>query len=181
LTIDTHDANSKKNNVEKTEVLYGADSATNALIRIASDAKTMLYACIDCSGPSVDMEEIEAIRKTILDAKNRGVKLRYVTEITKDNIYYWKELMKIIDELRHLEGVKGNFATNGIEYIAIAMLQQDKPVVQVIYSNVKAVVEQHLYLFGTLWDKATPAEHKIREIEEGIEQEYYKVITVTKK
>jgi two-component system, OmpR family, sensor histidine kinase VicK len=177
LTIDTHDANSKKNNVEKTEVLYGADSATNALIRIASDAKTMLYACIDCSGPSVDMEEIEPIRKTILDAKNRGVKLRYVTEITKDNIYYWKELMKIIDELRHLEGVKGNFATNGIEYIAIAMLQQDKPVVQVIYSNVKAVVEQHLYLFGTLWDKATPAEHKIREIEEGIEQEYYKVIT----
>jgi two-component system, OmpR family, sensor histidine kinase VicK len=168
---------SRHNAFEKTEVLYGVDNAINLLVRTASDAKTMLYACIDSSGPPIDMEEIEPIRKTILDAKNRGVKLRYVTEITKDNIYYWKELMKIIDELRHLEGVKGNFATNGTQYIAIAMLQQDKPVVQVIYSNVKAVVEQHLYLFGTLWDKATPAEHKIREIEEGIEQEYYKVIT----
>jgi signal transduction histidine kinase len=181
LTIDTHDANSKKNSVEKTEVLYGVDNATNALIRIASDANTTLYACIDSSGPPVDMKEIEPIRNAILDAKNRGVKLRYVTEITKDNIHYWKESMKIIDELRHLEGVKGNFATNGIEHISIAMLQQDKPVVQVIYSNVKAVVDQHLYLFGTLWDKATSAEQKIREIEEGIEQEYYKVITDHKK
>jgi two-component system, OmpR family, sensor histidine kinase VicK len=181
LTIDTHDANSKKNSVEKTEVLYGVDNATNALIRIASDANTTLYACIDSSGPPVDMKEIEPIRNAILDAKNRGVKLRYVTEITKDNIHYWKESMKIIDELRHLEGVKGNFATNGIEHIAIAMLQQDKPVVQVIYSNVKAVVDQHLYIFGTLWDKATSAEQKIREIEEGIEQEYYKVITDHKK
>jgi two-component system, OmpR family, sensor histidine kinase VicK len=181
LTIDTHDANSKKNSVEKTEVLYGVDNATNALIRIASDANTTLYACIDSSGPPVDIKEIEPIRNAILDAKNRGVKLRYVTEITKDNIHYWKESMKIIDELRHLEGVKGNFTTNGIEHIAIAMLQQDKPVVQVIYSNVKAVVDQHLYIFGTLWDKATSAEQKIREIEEGMEQEYYKVITDHKK
>ncbi len=172
---------SRHNTLEKTEVLYGVDNATNALIRIASDANTTLYACIDSSGPPVDMKEIEPIRNAILDAKNRGVKLRYVTEITKDNIHYWKESMKIIDELRHLEGVKGNFATNGIEHIAIAMLQQDKPVVQVIYSNVKAVVDQHLYIFGTLWDKATSAEQKIREIEEGIEQEYYKVITDHKK
>ena len=172
---------SRHNTLEKTEVLYGVDNATNALIRIASDANTTLYACIDSSGPPVDMKEIEPIRNAILDAKNRGVKLRYVTEITKDNIHYWKESMKIIDELRHLEGVKGNFTTNGIEHIAIAMLQQDKPVVQVIYSNVKAVVDQHLYIFGTLWDKATSAEQKIREIEEGIEQEYYKVITDHKK
>jgi two-component system, OmpR family, sensor histidine kinase VicK len=177
LTIDTHDANSKKNSVEKTEVLYGADNATNALIRIASDANTMLYACIDSSGLPVDMEEIEPIRNTILDAKNRGVKLRYVTEITKDNIQYWKDLMKIIDELRHLEGVEGNFATNETQYIAIAMLHDAKPVVQIIHSNVKAVVDQNLYLFGTLWDIAIPAEQKIREIEEGIEQEYFKVIT----
>ena len=173
MTIDTHETNS----LEKTEVLYGLDNAINLLYRIASDAEAMLYACIDSSGLQVGMEEVKAIRKTILDAKNRGVKLRYITEITKDNILYWKDLMKVIDELRHLEGVKGNFATNGAQYIDIALLQQAKPIVQVIYSNVKAVVDQNLYLFGTLWDKATPAEQKIREIEEGIEQEYFKVIT----
>jgi two-component system, OmpR family, sensor histidine kinase VicK len=173
LTIDSHETGSD----EKTEVLYGADNAINLITNVVSGAKTMLYACVDSSESQVNMGKVESIRKTILDAKNRGVKLRYITEITNDNIQYWKDLMKIIDELRHLEGVKGNFVTNGTQYIDIALLQQTKPVLQVIYSNVKAVIDQNLYLFGTLWDKATPVEQKIREIEEGIEQEYFKVIT----
>ncbi len=160
MTIDTHETHSD----EKTEVLYGIDNAINLLTSIVSSAKTILYACVDTSGPQAGVGKVESIRKTILDAKNRGVKLRYVTEITKDNIQYWKDLLKIIDEIRHLEGVKGNFATNGTQYIDIALLQQAKPIVQVIYSNVKALVDQNLYLFGTLWDKATPAEQKIREI-----------------
>ena len=144
---------------EKTEVLYGVDKAINLLTSIVSSAKAILYACVDSSASQVDMQKVESIRKTILDAKNRGVKLRYVTEITKDNIHYWKDLMKIVGELRHLEGVRGYFATNGTQYIDIALLQQAKPVVvHVIYSNVKALVDQNLYLFGTLWDKATPSE-----------------------
>ncbi|HYZ51143.1 MAG TPA: histidine kinase dimerization/phospho-acceptor domain-containing protein, partial [Nitrososphaeraceae archaeon] len=162
---------------EKTEVLYGVDKAINLLTSIISSAKAILYACVDSSASQVDMQKVESIRKTILDAKNRGVKLRYVTEITKDNIQYWKDLIKIVGELRHLEGVKGNFATNENQHIDIALLQQAKPVVvHVIYSNVKALVDQNLYLFGNLWDKATPAEQRIREIEEGVEQEYFKVI-----
>jgi signal transduction histidine kinase len=40
---------------------------------------------------------------------------------------------------------------------------------QVIYSNVKAILEQQQYVFETLWSKAKPAEQKIREIEEGID------------
>src|SRR5690242_4637084 len=39
---------------------------------------------------------------------------------------------------------------------------------QIIYSNVKEIVEQQKYLFETLWNKAVPAEQKIREIEEGV-------------
>jgi two-component system, OmpR family, sensor histidine kinase VicK len=35
------------------------------------------------------------------------VKLRYLTEITHDNIAACKELMTIVDELRHLDGIKG--------------------------------------------------------------------------
>ncbi|MGB6533444.1 MAG: hypothetical protein WA323_06820 [Candidatus Nitrosopolaris sp.] len=38
---------------------------------------------------------IESIRKSFLDAKDRDVKLRYITEITTENIPYCKELMKI--------------------------------------------------------------------------------------
>ena len=51
---------------------------------------------------------LDPIRNAFLNAKSRGVHLRYLTEITKDNLSYCKELMKIVDELRHLDGIKGN-------------------------------------------------------------------------
>jgi hypothetical protein len=34
--------------------------------------------------------------------------------------------------------------------------------------NVREVVEQGQYIFDTLWNKAIPAEQRIREIEEGL-------------
>jgi len=110
---------------------------------------------------------IDDFKRAMQDIKKRGAKSRYIVEITKDNIPYCKELMKI-DDLRHLNGIKGNFAINETEYIASATMQQSQSLQQVIRSNVKAILEQHRYLFQTLWDKATPAEQKIKEIEEGI-------------
>ena len=38
----------------------------------------------------------------------------YLTEITIDNISYSKMLRKIVDELRHLDGMKGNFMISEI-------------------------------------------------------------------
>src|SRR5919197_4206629 len=38
---------------------------------------------------------------------------------------------------------------------------------QLIYSNVKDLVQQQKYVFESLWSKAIPAEQRIREIEEG--------------
>ena len=40
---------------------------------------------------------------------------------------------------------------------------------QTIYSNAKAIIEQHKYFFENLWSIAIPAELKIIEIEEGTE------------
>ena len=56
----------------------------------------------------------------MLDAKKtRGTILRFITEITKDNISYCKQIMENV-ELRHLDGVKGNFGVSDTEYIAIS-------------------------------------------------------------
>ena len=43
---------------------------------------------------------------------------RFITEITNDNISYCKELITLVDELRHLDGIKGNFYVNETEYLA---------------------------------------------------------------
>jgi two-component system sensor histidine kinase VicK len=49
---------------------------------------------------------------------NKGVKTRFITEI-KRQYSYCKELIKILDELRHLDEIKGNFGiADGIEYRA---------------------------------------------------------------
>jgi two-component system, OmpR family, sensor histidine kinase VicK len=76
--------------------------------------------------------------------------------------------MKLVDELRHLNGVKGGLAVSETEYMATTVLEEAKPLTQVIFSSVKEVVEQGQYIFDTLWNTAIPAEQKIREIEEGV-------------
>jgi hypothetical protein len=68
-------------------------------------------------------------------------------------------------------------AVSKSEYMATTVLQEAKPLMQVIYSNVKEVVEQGQYIFDTLWNAAIPAEQRIKEIEEGVETEFTKVIT----
>ena len=120
---------------------------------------------------------IEPIKKAFLDAKSRDVRLRYLTEITIDNIDYCKVLTTIVDDLRHLDGIKGNFMISETEYLApLVLYEKGKIASQVIYSNAEEIVEQQQYIFDTLWRKAIPAEQKIREIEEGIEPEIIETI-----
>jgi hypothetical protein len=102
------------------------------------------------------MMGVEIIKNERFKAKNRGVEFRYITEITKDNIPYCKELSEIA-EIRHLNGVRGNFEVSQRrgkgEYIGTAILQEAEPVAQLIYSNVKEIVDSsslYLILCG-LW------------------------------
>ena len=118
------------------------------------------------------------IKKSFVDAKSRGVKLRYLTEITKDNKGYCKELMKIVDEFKHLEGIGSNFMLSEIEYLAPVVSNDNvgKIASEIIYSNIRTFVDQQQYFFDMLWNKAIPAEQKIREIEEGIEPTRTRII-----
>jgi K+-sensing histidine kinase KdpD len=131
--------------------------------------------CADRLAPSVSVG-VPELKKSMIEMITRGVKYRYVTEITKDNLSYCKELTQYV-ELRHLEELRGNFAVNESEYLATAVVEEEaKPVPEIIYSAVRSVVEQHQYLFLALWAKAVPAEHRIREIEQGIEPQRITVI-----
>jgi hypothetical protein len=100
---------------------------------------------------------------------NRGGKIQWITEVTKDNLSYIKKLMQYA-QIRHLDNIKGfAFGVSETEYVATEVMEVAQPLAQLIYSNMKVIVEQQQYLFQNLWDKATPAEQKIKEIEEGIE------------
>ena len=151
---------------EKTEVSHGPENTTKAVLEFLSNARSALDICADSSWPSVAMG-VDVYRNAFRDVGVRGVKFRVVTEITKDNLSYCREVKKL-GELRHLDGVKGNFGVSEKEYTAAAALREATLLQQVIYSNVKEIVEQQQYLFEGFWNRAIPAEPRMKEIEEGI-------------
>jgi signal transduction histidine kinase len=161
---------------ERTEVLHGERNVVNTVLQFISKAKSRIDACVDYTRPSLAVE-IEQLRKAFLDAKNRAVRLRYVTEITEDNIGHCKELMKIVDEFRHIDGIKGNFYISETEYIAPATLhEKGKPASQIIYSNVKEIVEHQQYVFDSFWNRAIPVERGIKQVEDGVKPDVIEVI-----
>jgi len=160
---------------ERTEVLLGTSNVIDKEVQFLSNAKFKIDTCMDFTRPPLALK-IESIRKSFLDAKKRHVKLRYITEITSGNISYCKELMKIA-EVRHLGGIKGNFMVSEDEYLAPAAPQEVSEVAsQIIYSNLKEIVEHQHYVFDTLWNKAIPAIRSIREIEKGAQPITTKVL-----
>jgi signal transduction histidine kinase len=161
---------------KKSEIIYGVENAVGRGIYFMSNVKDKMDICFDHRAPSIVLEN-EEYSNGYTDIRKRGGKIRAYTEITKDNIHYCKKLMKLVDELRHLDGVKGGIAVSETEYMATTVLEEAKPLTQVIYSNVKEVVEQGQYIFDTLWNQAISAEQRIREIEEGIEPEFFEVIS----
>jgi signal transduction histidine kinase len=167
--------------LEKTEILHGSDDVIDAMLQFASKAKSRIDACIDHTRPELAIGDVQ-LRKSFMNAKNAGIKLRCITEITKENILYCKELLQIVNELRHLEGIKGNFYLSEGEYLSPATFHtKGKPASQIIYSNIKEIVEHQQYIFETLWNKSIPAKDKIIEIENEIEPEFLEVISDCKK
>ena len=162
-------------NINKSEILYGVENAVGRWVYFMSNVKQSMDIFFDHRALSI-VTDIAEYRNGYIDIRTRGGKIRCFTEINRDNVHHCKELMKLVDELRHLDGVRGGMAVSESEYMATIVLHEAKPLTQVIYSNVKEVVEQGQYIFDTLWNAAIPAERKIREIEEGIIPCYTKVI-----
>jgi two-component system sensor histidine kinase VicK len=148
------------------------------MLDIFYDAQHRIDICGNSKFPSY-VFSFEPIKKAIVASKNKGIRQRYIIEITKDNIQYCKEIMRIVKDLRHSDQIEANFGLNEIEYLGSVGLQEEQ--LQATYCNIKEVVEKQHYIFDSLWNKSTSADEKIREIEEGVESEFYEVITDNEK
>jgi signal transduction histidine kinase len=161
-----------------TKVIQGTRSVVNAEVAFFSNVKSRADTYMNYTRPPLAIG-LEPIKKAFLDAKNRGVYLRYITEITNENLTYCKELIKVVHELRHLDGINGNYMVSESEYIApLILFEHGKVASQAVYSNIREVVEQQQYVFDNLWNRAIPFEERIKEIEEGRTNHYEtKVLT----
>ena len=150
---------------EKTEVIDGEENAMKILLQAMSNVQREALVCADSNSPAFSMG-VAPVKDGYKGFKRRGAIIRFITEITSENLQYVKELMNYAN-VRHMDNVKGNMAVSETEYVATATLEGAKPVRQTIYSNAKPILEQQRYFFENLWAKAVHADQKIREIEEG--------------
>jgi two-component system, OmpR family, sensor histidine kinase VicK len=158
----------------RTQILYGGENALSCGVKFMENAKKKMDITFDHHAPSIVIK-IPQYYDGYKNILKRGGKIRCITEITKENIQYCKELLNIASELRHLDDLKGGIAINESEYMATTLLKEEQPLTEVIYSNAEEVVSQGQYTFDTFWNNAIPAIKKIKEIEEGIEIEFVKV------
>jgi two-component system sensor histidine kinase VicK len=170
-SVPLQSSSSSDTNNGRTEVYYGTENVLNAELQFFANSKEKIDSCMNYTRSQLAVV-IEQIKKAFVDNKRsrRGVKFRYLTEITSENISFCKELISVVDEVRHLEDIKANFMISESEYLASLILyRKGEAASQIIYSNIKEVIEHQQYIFDSFWSKAIPAEQRIMEIEEGVE------------
>ena len=160
---------------EMIEVLYGNDDIIKKTLETFSSIKERLEGSFDNAGPAIHVK-YKPIWDGLVQLKEKGVKVRGVTEITPDNMSYCKRLMEVC-ELRHLDGVRTNFAiADGKEALLHGVSQETNPLSQAIVTSVKGLVQAQEYLFENLWKNAIPAQQKIKEIEDGIKPPFIETL-----
>jgi two-component system, OmpR family, sensor histidine kinase VicK len=163
--------------IERTEVLHNPEDMVKTSLWIYSQMSVYMDAICDDKGVEVTINT-KPIWEGMNVLKKRGVKLRWITDITKENLNWCKEFMRIVD-IRHLDKIKGAFGIHdGIYYIASANVTREGKTFpeELIVSNVKVIVQQQQQIFSLLWDKAIPSKQRIREIEQGLKREFIDAI-----
>jgi len=149
-----------------TEIIYGTEAVIETVLHAVSLIKERLDIIMDITSISV-ITSNERLMDAYVRLKDRGVKIRNITEITIDSIPYLKKIMSFAD-VRHIDGITGSFGVSERDYISNDSSPTDNISQRAIHSTMKVFVQQHQYLFDTIWKNAIPAEQKIQEIEKGI-------------
>jgi two-component system sensor histidine kinase VicK len=151
---------------EGTEIIYGTEAVIETVLHAISLIKERLDVFMDITSISI-VTSNERLMDAYIKLKDRGVKIRNITEITIDSLSYSKKMMSFA-EVRHIDGITGSFGVSERDYISNDTSPTDTVSQRAIHSTVKVFLQQHQYLFDTIWKNAIPAEQRIEEIEEGI-------------
>ena len=157
---------------ENTQAQTNNEQTDMTLNDIVCNANKELCICGDFTLP--DFILTERIRQAFQDAKAKGIRIRLITEITRDNLSSCKQIMKFA-EVKHLEKLVGNFAINELEYFGQA--QGNAFASNVIYRNDGGMVEQQKYIFENLWNNSVTQHDKTSSLEVGVDPEEIKVLS----
>src|ERR687892_1595742 len=157
---------------EKTEILIEPEVTAKRAWEFFSTNSKKFDVCASSATTPIAMT---IFRDAYEDMKSRETKIRWVTDITKDNLTHCKDLMQYA-EVRHISSLNENFRVSEAEYIVATTTNEGFSIPKLNYSNSKEIVGQQQYIFEALWAKGVPAEHRIREIEQDVEPQRIEVI-----
>jgi two-component system, OmpR family, sensor histidine kinase VicK len=136
--------------------------------RILDNAESVVNVCLIPSFLQSYVNNIE-IQNSHRNAQSRGVKLRCITEIKKDNIEQCRQLMSTA-EIRHLPNVIGILLVTEKEFFSDIDPLPFSSSSQLLYGYLEEVVKQHLDIFESLWDNGISVEERIQQIEKEKDQ-----------
>ncbi len=150
---------------ELTDVIFDS----NMMLEMALDSMNIANKGFDSVW---DAKMFSFIWKYVQDAislveyktQEKGIKLRVIIEVTKENIDLIKSLKN--HEIRHLNGLRGNFGIfDNRAYMVYIFHRENERPDQTLWSNSKVLVDKQQALFEKLWEMATPLSVRKKEIE----------------
>jgi len=162
---------------EVTEVINGYENVHNMQVYAMKIVEKGFDTVWDSRHVLVISKHFADAKEMFISQIKRGIIVRIIADITHNNLGNIKELLDMT-EIRHIGGLVGSFGIMDSRQYMIFTTYTDSTDVpaQGIFSSDKRFVEQQRYVFDNLWNQATPAHIRIRELETGIQPEVLNTI-----
>lgn len=108
-------------NHENVEIISDRVLIANTITEVISRAKKSIAVCVDKN--TLKPIGIDQLQLMLVEVQKKGVTVKFVTEITKENLEYSKELLELA-QVQHIDGIKGNFVVTDSEYLVLLLSQR---------------------------------------------------------
>jgi len=166
---------------QETKLVSGTDVVPLAIAFIQRATASYLRASADNRVPRDQKAAVEYSK--VLFTLNPEFKFQLITDLQRENLAYYKSLVEIGVEVRHIDKNKISFALSKNEYVATDLTVMEEQVAtgsdvprEVIWSNKNDVVSQAGQIFQMMWRMSVPSESRIRQLEEDGEPEETRLI-----
>lgn len=163
----------------ETKIIFGRDEINDIFVKSVNETKHDWN--ITCPAEFVPMfYYMTDLRRAYKKALERGINIRAIIGVTKDNIYYVEDGSQYFSEVRHLDGIVGTFVVSDKHYLGTSTVLYDEgkvkteedgnrktqyPTQQCIFSTHGELIYPQQRYFEILWAQAIPAAEKIKAIE----------------
>jgi len=148
-----------------TYLILGWYSNQKAIINFFQNARRSIDLITDAKAPKIT-SGLDWLKKIFYETHKRGVRVRLITEITKDNVDDCKDRMAVASEVRHLRDIQFVFGVSDLDYMALVpSAERDKGHFQFMYSESESVIEIKHLIYDALYARSIPAQLRINQLE----------------